>query len=297
MRRPEIESLCAEIVPGAGEVQMERLSEGLVHESYRVTRDGREYALRLPIADAGAIALDRAWEAQLLEVAADAQLAPAVRYDDAMRGILLSDWVAGHTWDAGQVESNAGIARIAGLLRRVHALPIPLPAHAMSPADWVRHYDASIGGAVPKHRSMAADRLNEWAELAAAAAVVCHGDLHALNLLQTGDSLRLLDWEYAHVSEPFWDLAGWCANGDLDDSVKRRLLDDYLGSPATAEQWRRLELLSWLYDYICLQWSALYLSRARSGRGEETSPAAPTPSACIAARAALLDARLSLPAN
>jgi thiamine kinase len=284
MRRPEIEALCTAIVPGTGGVQLERLSEGLVHESYRVARDGHEYSLRLPIADAGAIALDRAWEAAVLQVASGAQLAPAVRYDDAMRGILLSDWVAGHTWDAAEVESDAGIAGMAGLLRRVHALPSPVPAHGMSPADWVRHYDSQSAVAEPKRRSMAALRLNELAALPAAAAVVCHGDLHALNLLQTGESLRLLDWEYAHVSEPFWDLAGWCANGDLNESARRRLLDEYLEGPATPQQWRRLDVLRWLYDYICLQWSVLYLRYGRS------SPS-------IAARAALLDARLSLPAN
>jgi thiamine kinase-like enzyme len=154
----------------------------------------------------------------------------------------------------------------------------------MSPADWVRHYDSQSAVAQSKYRSMVAYRLNEWAALPAAAAVVCHGDLHALNLLQTGESLRLLDWEYAHVSEPFWDLAGWCANGDLNDGARRRLLGDYLQCPATAQQWRRLELLGWLYDYICLQWSVLCLRYGRS------SPS-------IAARAALLDARLSLPAN
>lgn len=284
MRRPEIESLCAEIVPGTGGVQLERLTDGLVHESYRATRDGRDYALRLPIADAGAIALDRAWEADLLQVAADARLAPMLRYDDALRGILLSDWVAGHTWNHADVESDAGIEGIAGLLRRVHALPIPVPVHAMSPADWVRHYDALSVVLGPKLRSLAACRLQEWAALPAAAEVICHGDLHALNLLQTGDSLVLLDWEYAHVSEPFWDLAGWCANGDLNDRACGQLLDVYLEGPATTEQRRRLELLRWLYDYICLQWSALYLRHGRT-------------SLSIAARAALLDARLSLPAN
>jgi aminoglycoside phosphotransferase (APT) family kinase protein len=284
MRRPEIEALCAEIVPGKGGVQVERMSEGLVHESYRVARDGHEYSLRLSIADAGEIALDRAWEAALLKSASDAQLAPPVRYDDAIRGILLSDWVPGRTWDHAEVESDAGIAGIAGLLRRVHALPIPVPAHAMSPPDWVRHYDSSSVFPGPRLRAMAASHLKEWAALPAAAGVICHGDLHALNLLQTGDSLRLLDWEYAHVSEPFWDLAGWCANGDLNDSACGRLLDEYLQRPSTPVQRRRLGLLRWLYDYICLQWSLLYLRRGRSG-----------PS--IPARAALLDARLSLPAN
>jgi thiamine kinase-like enzyme len=129
--------------------------------------------------------------------------------------------------------------------------------------------------------------LKEWAALALNPAVVCHGDLHALNLIHTHDGFRLLDWEYAHVSDGFWDLAGWCANGDLEVPARRRLLSGYLGATPDEQQWRRLELLRWLYDYVCLQWSVLYLNSPSPG------PAA----AGVAQRAALLDARLSIPAN
>jgi thiamine kinase len=291
MRPHDIGVLCEAIVPGRGPIQISELSQGLVNRSLRVVREARAYVLRLPIADGGAIALDRGWEARLLQIAADAGLAPALRYSDAARGILLSDWVQGYTWEGTDVCSSASTEKMAQLLRRVHALSIALPAHQMSPAAWVRHYESTA----LKHRAAAAGRLSEWAALPAAPLVVCHGDLHVLNLVQSGDSLWLLDWEYAHVNEAFWDLAGWCANGDFDEGAKRRLLGCYLGSPPNAEQWRRLELLIWLYDYICLQWSALYLSWGRLSQGP--TPAAPTPVARIAARAALLDARLSLPAN
>jgi aminoglycoside phosphotransferase (APT) family kinase protein len=290
MRPHDIGVLCEAIVPGRGPIQISELSQGLVNRSLRVVREARAYALRLPIADGGAIALDRGWEARLLQIAADARLAPALRYSDAARGILLSDWVQGYSWEGTDICSSASTEKIAQLLRRVHALTIALPAHQMSPTAWVRHYESAGESAALKHGAAAADRLNEWAGLPAAPLVVCHGDLHVLNLVQSGDSLWLLDWEYAHVNEAFWDLAGWCANGDFDQGAKRRLLGCYLGSPPNAEQWRRLELLIWLYDYICLQWSGLYLSQG-------PTPAAPTPAPRIAARAALLDARLSLPAN
>jgi thiamine kinase-like enzyme len=296
MRPHDIGVLCEAIVPGRGPIQISELSQGLVNRSLRVVREARAYALRLPIADGGAIALDRGWEARLLQIAADARLAPALRFSDAARGILLSDWVQGSTWEGTDVCSSASTEKIAQLLRRVHALTSALPAHQMSPAAWVRHYESAGESAALKHRAAAAGRLNEWAALPAAPLVVCHGDLHVLNLVQSGDSPYLLDWEYAHVNEAFWDLAGWCANGDFDEGAKRRLLGCYLGSPPNAEQWRRLELLIWLYDYICLQWSALYLSQGRLRRGRLSQPA-PMPAARIAARAALLDARLSLPAN
>ena len=63
---------------------------------------------------------------------------------------------------------------------------------------------------------------------------------------------------------------------------------DYLSKRTPPQQdWRRLRLLLWLYDYVCLLWSQLYLTRAgeqRAGLG-------------IAERARLLDARLRLPAH
>jgi thiamine kinase len=284
--QPEIEALCAAIVPGVGPVHIHELSRGLVNQSYRVAREGRDYSLRLAIEDGAAIALDRSWEGRLLQAAGDAQLAPALRFQDAARGILLSDWLPGHTWSAVDAGTAMAIGQIAQLLKRVHAISCPQPAHRMNPAEWLEHYESAGAGAL-RRRAAATERLKEWAALPAVAAVVCHGDLHVLNLVQSGDSLRLLDWEYAHVSDAYWDLAGWCANGDLTDAAKRRLLTCYLGSAPTAEQWRRLQLLLWLYDYVCLQWSVLYLYRQAAG------PAA----ASIAARAALLDARLSIPAN
>jgi thiamine kinase len=293
---PEIETLCAAIVPGEGAVRIRDLSQGLVNQSYRVSRMGRDYSLRLASADGAAIALDRGWEARLLQAAGDAGLAPALRFSDAARGILLSDWLPGRSWLGVDVGNAANIAPVAALLRRVHALPIPPPAHCMTPAAWLEHYEALGSGALPR-RPAATRYLNEWAALAAAPAVVCHGDLHVLNLIQSGESLRLLDWEYAHVSDAYWDLAGWCANGDFSKDARRRLLADYLGNAPSGEQWRRLNLSAWLYDYVCLQWSALYLNRQALLPSAGPAGAAAAAAAAITARAALLDARLSIPAN
>jgi thiamine kinase len=287
MHAHEIQALCAAIVPGQGDIDIQALSKGLVNEAYRVGRAGHEYSLRLPLHDGAVIALDRAWEARVLQAAGEAGVAPVLRFQDAARGILLSDWLAGDSGAGIDAASRSSIEGMAHLLSRAHALSIPQPPHRMTPPDWIRHYESiALPGAAT--RSCAASRrLEEWAALPAVQGVVCHGDLHALNLVQSGDGLRLLDWEYAHVSDPFWDLAGWCANNDLTENASRRLLACYLDGKPTAEDWRRLQLLAWLYDYICLQWSALYLNR----QGADSAAGA------IAARAALLDARLSIPAN
>jgi thiamine kinase-like enzyme len=104
-------------------------------------------------------------------------------------------------------------------------------------------------------------------------------------VLQDGDALILLDWEYAHVTDPLWDAAGWCANNDFEPETQRRLLTSYLGTAPTSSQWLRFRLLLALYDYVCLLWSQLYLTV----RGEGANG--------VAERARLLDARLRLPAH
>ncbi len=64
-----------------------------------------------------------------------------------------------------------------------------------------------------------------------------------MNLLQEDDALILLDWEYAHVADPLWDLAGWCANNDFEAEMQRSLLTRYLGNAPILSEWQRFRLL------------------------------------------------------
>lgn len=289
MRLPEIERLCRAIVPGAGNIDLEALGAGLISETYRVARDGSAYTLKVA-AEPRELCLDLPWEARVLERAASIGLAPRLVYCDLESAVLLTRWVQGRSWVPQEARAAANVEIIAALLRRVHALAIPMPAREVTPLQWIHTYDAALSRRTSPRsdaalRSAALARAQALAELPRAIGVVCHSDLHSMNLLQEGDALILLDWEYAHVTDPLWDLAGWCANNDFEAEMQRRLLTCYLGNPPISSQWQRFRLLLALYDYVCLLWSQLYLSV----RGEGTNG--------VAERARLLDARLRLPAH
>jgi thiamine kinase-like enzyme len=113
-------------------------------------------------------------------------------------------------------------------------------------------------------------RLEELAEIPTAHGVLCHSDLHRLNLA-AGERLVLLDWEYAHVSDPYWDLAAWIANNDGTAAFAADVLAGYLERPAGEHESERLRLLTWLYDYVCLLWSELYLAQRGEAPGGEVS--------------------------
>jgi thiamine kinase-like enzyme len=282
----ELESMAARHVPGTGKPEIHPLRNGLMNETYRVLRDGGAYAMRVATTNPYDLGLDRVWEARVLECAVAADLAPRLTFCDPQRGILIVRWVDGRSWTAAELRQKANISRMAELVRRIHELPMPTPARAMSPANWIEYYGAALtrrraisnvpaGTSVPPLgdaalQAAAARQLAALAALPSVDPAMCHSDLHTLNLIDRGRSLVLLDWEYAHAADPLWDLAGWSANNDLEDGLRRDLLTSYAGRPPTRDEYLRLQLLGWLYDYVCLLWSELYLEM-RGGRPSDAA--------------------------
>jgi thiamine kinase-like enzyme len=290
MQLPEIERLCHAVVPGTGSIEFEALGAGLISQTYRVARDGMAYTLKVAAEHRPDVRVDLPWEVRVLEDAGSAGLAPRPVYFDVDGAVLLTCWAEGRSWVPQEAAVLTNLDRIAALLRRVHALAVPMPARLITPLQWIQIYHEAMSrqashSSDPVLRREALVRAQAWLELPRAIGVVCHSDLHTLNLLQENDSLTLLDWEYAHVTDPLWDLAGWCANNDFDAELQWGLLRRYLRNAPISSQWHRFKLLLALYDYVCLLWSQLY----SNVRGTEADG--------VAERARLLDARLRLPAH
>lgn len=286
MRPDALERLAVRCVPGEGPPDIKRVSQGLINETYRVLRDGGHFALRVAAANPYHLGVDRKWEARVIENAVAAGLAPAVVHCDSKQGILITRWTEGRSWSPPDARCAAGIDRIADLMRRIHALAVPAPPRIMSPARWIEFYSGAAPRAATPLRQAAGAQLAALAALPGADPVLCHSDLHIQNLIDRGDSLVLLDWEYAHAADPFWDLAGWSANNDYPPDLQRELLAKYTGRPPTRTECSRLKRLGWLYDYVCLLWSELYLNPQRDA-GPHTAAHAQ-----VADRARLLAARL-----
>jgi thiamine kinase-like enzyme len=290
MELDEVERLGRDVVPGVGNLAVEPVSAGGINQMFRVVRDRQAYALRVAGEQRGFFQPDPAWEAQVLAIAGEARLAPPLVHADRNRRVLLSRWIKGSSWSVSQTRTPANIGKIAALLRQLHALPAPARPREMSPASWIAAYDAALSLRKKIRvdtglKEEAASRLERLALYPRTPGVLCHGDLHIRNLLQRGSALVLLDWEYAHVTDPFWDLAGWSANNDFGQAARGLLLASYLPALPHAAEQERLALLTWLYDYVCLLWSLLYLDSRRD------------PTGAIAARATQLDARLRIPAH
>ena len=304
-----LEDIASRWIPGEGPVDIRLLGHGLVNQSYRVARAGRLYSLRLARPDSGDLGLDDAWECRVLSGAAAAGLAPVVHRCDP-NGVLVADWVPGLAWTAAETRLTANLEAMAHLLRRVHALAAPEPQRTGGPETWIAHYSAvltrspiSAARRSASRRAAAHVRRERLSEIPAPNPALCHSDLHRFNVA-VGERLLLLDWEYAHVGDPYWDLAGWVSNNDGDEAFAAQFLTSYLERAARPEEAARLRLMMWLYDYVCLLWSEVYSSQrlgafsaavarpASESARATVAGAAAGAAASVAVRAELLARRL-----
>jgi thiamine kinase-like enzyme len=141
-------------------------------------------------------------------------------------------------------------------LRQIHALP-EFPGRFWVPqifADYsaiARRYGVDF----PENFPWLAGRLKE-AEAALTARPIdwrpCHNDLLNENFLFDG-RLRILDWEYAGMGDPFFDLANFSVNHDFADEHDRLLLAWYFESP-TPVDWARLKVTRIISDFREAMW-------------------------------------------
>src|SRR5262249_5602542 len=55
----------------------------------------------------------------------------------------------------------------------------------------------------------------------------CHDDLLAANFIHDGERVWIVDWEYAGMGDPAFDLANYAVNNGLDEEGDRTLLAAY----------------------------------------------------------------------
>lgn len=259
-------------VPGAGPPQIDLLHDGLVNRSFRVRRAGHECVLRMPVRtgttgiSALASNLDRRWELRVLRAASAARIAPAVLACEPESGILVTAWIDGQAWSAAQAVQADSQPIVGRLLRRVHELAPEGPVRHMTVGDWCGVYRQALKApglpgadpvAIERTEAGVSAALEAYSRLPPVSVRLCHSDLHRLNLLQSEGQPWLVDWEYAHVGDPFWDLAGWVRSTNLAEQACEILVSAYLGRPPLPIERARLQCLFQIHDFICLLWNML----------------------------------------
>ena len=85
----------------------------------------------------------------------------------------------------------------------------------------------------------------------------CHNDLLNANFIDDGVRVRIVDWEYAGMGDPFFDLGNFSVNHGLTADEDEELLADYDGGPVRRDRLARLTLMRTVSDFREAMWGVL----------------------------------------
>lgn len=246
----------------AAELGLERpvvtmLPGGLSNRTLRLQDGRRDYVLRLAGDSSEALGASHEHEFAMLALAGAVGLAPAIVLARPEEGFIVMQRVGGRMPDRDDMRHPAFLERVGAWIARLHALPPPpLPpidfaARAAAYLDEMQARDAAPEIAAIARRLTARQR----ALGPAARLVACHHDLHHRNFVDTGQSLVVLDWEYAGPGDPAADLAACIGYHGLGRAEIDTLLAAY-GDGGTALR-ARLEALGWVFDCLWFGWNGV----------------------------------------
>ncbi len=241
---------------------------GLTNRNYVVVAaGGARFVIRIAGENGPLLGVDRVREKKVISIVEAAGISPPVAAFVLPEGHTATRFIAhAHALSIEEFTSPAMVPRIAAKLRDVHNLGYV--DGVFDPyADIARWMDllTSRGTTLPS-------RLEPLLELVAASTVIrsrpveaqmvlCHNDPYHLNFLDNG-SLWLIDWEYAGMNDPMYDLAG--IGYTLDDQGRDLLLEAYFGS-AVPETRRDLEALIPVYLCWNVVWSLIQIDGGIEG--------------------------------
>lgn len=239
------------------------LSGGITNRNYRIDLAGRHerFVVRLAGNDTHLLGISREVEHAATVAAAGVGVGPEVIAFLRPEGYLVTRFIDGTPLAELDVHAPQVLQRVAESVRRVHqgpAIPglfVPLRIveayAALATARGVRippEYDLALAVA----RRIELGLLSNPLELRP-----CHNDFLPGNLIDDGTRMRIVDWEYAGMGDPFFDLGNFSVNNGLIADEDEAFLAAYDGQPPRRDRLARLTLMRIVSDFREAMWGVL----------------------------------------
>jgi len=218
-------------------VTCESLAGGLTNRNYLV-RDGDEQFVARLCDDRQFLGIDRRNERLCQIAACEAGVAPEVTHFE--QGMLVSRFLNARTLADDDLQEPALLLRLAQIIHQIHSASDQLTGELLffCPFQTIRTYTQTARDhcAVlpPDIDQLVEDSRKLSHRMSPFRPTLCHNDLLAANIMDDGDRLWLVDWEYAGIGNPLFDLAGVSANAGLSEQLEVQLIEAYAGSVSDA---------------------------------------------------------------
>ncbi len=244
------------------ELTLTPISGGITNRNFRVDAAGTggAWVIRLAGNDTHLLGISREVEHAATVAAAGVGVGPEVTAFIRPEGYLVTRFITGSPVTDEAVHRPETLRRVADSLRRIHDGPaIPGLFVPLRIADAYRALALERGVPIPPEYELAA-AIGRRIELAFLSNPLelrpCHNDLLNANFIDDGARIRIIDWEYAGMGDPFFDLGNFSINHELTPDEDEILLAAYDGDVRPARL-ARLTLMRVVSDFREAMWGVL----------------------------------------
>jgi len=240
----DVGRLVEDLWPGE-ETKVEPLGGGITNHNFKVAVGGETLVLRVGGKDTELLGIDRGHEHEAALLAAQLGIGPeVVRFAD---GCLVTRFVEGRVGDPNPHEAGR-------LLRRLHGGPaLTARFDVFRVVETYAAIARERGVTVPPEYDGLLDVGHRIEAVRSGTPLVpCHNDLLAANFIDDGGRTWIVDWEYAGMGDPYFDLANFTVNNELDANGERALLEAYGGGDP-----RALTLMRFMSDFREAMWGVV----------------------------------------
>lgn len=231
------------------DMKISPLSGGITNNNFRLEVGGEAFVLRITGANTELLGINRNQEYEANLLAGRLGIAPEVVYFIQPEGYLVTRFITGRPIPPEEMRQPENLRRVMEVVRKIHGMPTLSGNFSVfrvidSYAETARRYQVSFPGNF--------DQLMGRIQNAESALMIhaeqpcpCHNDLLNANFLTDGQ-LYVLDWEYAGMGDPFFDLANFSDHHSLSEEQDDWLLKCYFGevTPTRAAHLKIMKVLS-----------------------------------------------------
>lgn len=242
---------------------------GLTNLNYYVELEDSTYVVRIPgVGTEGLI--NRQEEYYATAAACELEIDSELIYFDPVSGIKISRYIdAAQTMNSEVIKSQENLEAVAGIFSCLHNSGKHIPV-IFNVFDKIREYEELIN-ATGSHDFYWRDyeevkakvvSLQEEYESYQVRRTICHNDPLCENFVKGKERMYLVDWEYAGMNDPLWDVADIFIEANFTLEEEQSFKDFYFKRESTSEEERRIMMNKVFLDFL---WSLWGLQRYSCG--------------------------------
>lgn len=259
---PLIEKTLLKVFGSEMYLSLERLGGNTNHTYYLVLPDKKEIIVRLP-GDGTESVINRKNEYVSTKLACDLGIdVPLLFFSDD--GTKVMEYIPNAvTMDEVSMHEERHIVQAAEIFRKLHSSQVdtgvPFEVFDMAAVyeRFIHENNVSMPSDYQEVKNQVVSIKSEVDSTGFVQKVPCHNDPLCENWVEGNGTLYLVDWEYAGMNDPMWDIAAASIEACFGQREDQLVLQAYLGHDPVLSEKKHLVASKIFVDYLWTLWAKM----------------------------------------